>query len=370
MSTSPVFFIQAWWRGLDKGVFAFAMVASVLGIAWVASSSESLALRVDVERFYFAYRQWTVFVFSCACLMALSMMGRRHILLFSMVALGLLSLLLVAVLNYGDSIHGAQRWITLREWRFQPTELVKPFLIILSAWLFQRHFLDPDGYSLVLHLVLFVLILTLIMAQPDIGQAVLIMMVWGLQCFVAGGRMRFLLGLALMFLGFFVVAYGTFPHVSVRLSEFMNSATEESYQVGRSLRAFAHGGLLGVGMAQGVVKIQLPDAHGDFVFAVIGEEWGFMGCFMVLCALAWFVRHCMVAIGALSRHEELWVLLAIFGLMSMLTIQSIIHMASVMALIPTKGMTLPFLSYGGSSLLGSCVTIGLLLALMRRRVSC
>ncbi|MBC6445096.1 MAG: FtsW/RodA/SpoVE family cell cycle protein [Alphaproteobacteria bacterium GM202ARS2] len=358
----PMTRIRLWWCGLDHTFLALATGLSLFGLVSVTAASFSLADRLGFESFYFAYRQGTVWLMAACVALMVSMTPRAWLRAGAAGALAVVFVLLLWVLVDGVLINGARRWLAIGQFVFQPSEIVKPLAVIVSAWLLHRARQEQRASLFVWSGVLFFVLWVVVTWQPDVGQGALLLMVWAVQCYVVGIHRRILMMMVASFVGAAFFAYVFFPHVAVRVDGFL-FAGGDAYQIERSLAAFAQGGLFGQGVGQGVVKTSLPDAHSDFIFAVIGEEWGLLGCMAVMLALV-----AMVALGAwrLPRDASLWVILSVLGLGSLLLFQSFIHMASTLGMIPTKGMTLPFISYGGSSLLGIGVLTGLWLALTRR----
>jgi cell division protein FtsW len=214
-------------------------------------------------------------------------------------------------------------------------------------------------------IALFLVVLAMLIKQPDIGMAAVVAAVWFAQFFMAGMRLYWVAAGALAGLGGLVGAYMYLPHVRLRVDHFLDPATGDSYQVNRSIEAFANGGLWGRGPGEGTVKDVLPDAHADFVFAVAGEEFGVVVCLVIVALFAFIVLR---GFSRMSQEGSLFVLLAATGLLVQFGLQAAINMASSLHLIPTKGMTLPFLSYGGSSMLALGLGMGMMLALTRRRL--
>ena len=269
---------------------------------------------------------------------------------------------MVVTLFYGDTIKGATRWIDLGFFSLQPSEFVKPTFIVVAAWLFdgQRRYQDFPGY--LVSFILFSLTLILLLLQPDVGMSVVVLVVWFFQLF--------LMGIPLWVVGVFgvgfavvgVVAYFMLPHVQARINSFSG---EMSYQVMKSMKAFESGGIFGTGPGEGVVKMSLPDAHTDFIFAVAAEEYGVFACLGIIVVYAIIVIRSMLLA---CKENNLFIILATSGLVASFGLQSVINMASTMHLAPTKGMALPLISYGGSSLLAASVGVGMLLAITRKNV--
>jgi cell division protein FtsW len=265
----------------------------------------------------------------------------------------------------GVEIKGARRWINFPGLSLQPSEFVKPTFAVVAAWLFSEQKLRPRFPGNLICLALFLVVVAMLIKQPDIGMAAVVAAVWFAQFFMAGMRLYWVAGGALAGLGGVVGAYLYLPHVRVRVDHFLDPSTGDSYQVNRSIEAFANGGLWGRGPGEGTVKDVLPDAHADFVFAVAGEEFGVVVCLAIVALFAFIVLR---GFSRMSQEGSLFVLLAATGLLVQFGLQAAINMASSLHLIPTKGMTLPFLSYGGSSMLALGLGMGMMLALTRRRL--
>jgi cell division protein FtsW len=265
----------------------------------------------------------------------------------------------------GAEIKGARRWINFPGLSLQPSEFVKPTFAVVAAWLFAEQKLRPRFPGNLICIALFVLVVAMLIKQPDIGMAAVVAAVWFAQFFMAGMRLYWVAAGALAGLGGLVGAYLYLPHVRVRVDHFLDPSTGDSYQVNRSIEAFAHGGMWGRGPGEGTVKDVLPDAHADFVFAVAGEEFGVVVCLAIVALFAFIVLR---GFSRMSQEGSLFVLLAATGLLVQFGLQAAINMASSLHLIPTKGMTLPFLSYGGSSMLALGLGMGMMLALTRRRL--
>jgi cell division protein FtsW len=271
---------------------------------------------------------------------------------------------IVGTLLIGEEIKGARRWLPLPGLSVQPSEFVKPAFAVVAAWLFTLQRSQPGFPGTVASMAVYGLIVALLLMQPDLGMAAIVTAVWGLQFFLAGLPMIAVLLLAGLAVGGAVMSYFTFSHVASRIDRFLSPESGDTHQIDQSLGAFANGGLWGVGPGEGSVKWSLPDAHADFAFAVAGEEFGLIWCLVLVGLFAVIVLRSMVR---LVNDGGLFSVLAGAGLAGLIGFQALVNMGSTLSLIPTKGMTLPFISYGGSSLLASCFALGMLLALSRRR---
>jgi cell division protein FtsW len=298
-------------------------------------------------------------------MLAVSLLPPRKIRHAAFVLFGVSMLMLIATLVIGVEIKGARRWIDVAGLGIQPSELVKPTFAIVAAWLFAEQRRRPRFPGNLISIGLFVVILAILLKQPDFGMAVVVAAVWFAQFFMAGLRfywlgIGFAGGISLM-----LAAYEWLPHVTDRINRFLDPAAGDSYQVTRSLEAFFSGGVWGKGPGEGIVKDYLPDAHADFVFAVAGEEFGLLACVLIVGLFAFVVLR---GFSRLLQEQDQFVLLAATGLLIQFGLQAAINMCSELRLIPTKGMTLPFLSYGVSSMLALALGMGMLLALTRRRL--
>jgi cell division protein FtsW len=296
---------------------------------------------------------------------AVSLQPPRTIRRIAVIGFAISLVLLALTFAIGAEIKGARRWINFPGLSLQPSEFVKPTFAVVAAWLFSEQKLRPRFPGNLICLALFLVVVAMLIKQPDIGMAAVVAAVWFAQFFMAGMRLYWVAAGALAGLGGVVGAYMYLPHVRVRVDHFLDPSTGDSYQVNRSIEAFANGGLWGRGPGEGTVKDVLPDAHADFVFAVAGEEFGVVVCLAIVALFAFIVLR---GFSRMSQEGSLFVLLAATGLLVQFGLQAAINMASSLHLIPTKGMTLPFLSYGGSSMLALGLGMGMMLALTRRRL--
>jgi len=354
--------LSQWWWSVDRWlVTALAAIVS-LGVVLVLAAAPPAAARMGLDSFQLVERQLAYLALAVAILLGVSLLSpagvRRLALLGLAGALALLALTPLA----GVEINGARRWLYLAGVSVQPAELVKPVLAVSAAWLMalpRRGESVPGDFAA---LVLVALTAGLLMAQPDLGQTLLVAATWGAQLFVAGLAWVWVAAGGAVVLAGMVAAYATLPYVAERIDAFLAPGTA-SYQVDRALTAFERGGLLGTGPGEGTVKASLPDAHADFILAVAGEEFGGVVCAAIVGLFAFVVLRGFVR---LLQDDNLFVVLAGTGLLTSFGLQAAINMGSTLHLIPTKGMTLPLVSYGGSSLVGVALAMGMLVALTRR----
>ncbi len=353
-----------WWWTVDRWMIAALAALMAIGAVLVVTASPPVAERIGADPGYFVQRHLMLLPFAAALLIAVSLLSPRGVLTLSTALFTVGLLLLVVTLVAGVEVKGARRWLSIAGFSLQPSELIKPTFAVLAGWLFAEQKRGKLPGSLI-SLVLFLFTVGLIVMQPDLGMTVIVAAVWLAQFFVAGVSMWLVLPLAGVGAGGLVAAYFLFPHVASRIDRYLDPSSGDSYQVSRSLEAFMNGGVLGRGPGTGRVKEIIPDAHADFIFAVAGEELGVIVCLLIVGLFAFVVLR---GFSRLLSENNLFVLLAAGGLFTHFGLQALINMGSALNLIPTKGMTLPFISYGGSSLLALSLGMGMALALTRRRV--
>lgn len=353
-----------WWWTVDRLSLAAICLLIGFGAILIAAASPPVAERLGLDGFHFAQRHLILIVPALAILIGSSLLSPTAIRRVSLLVLAAGLLGIVATLLVGQEIKGATRWLHLPGLSLQPSEFVKPAFAVVAAWLFSQRATRPEASGQALSVTIYALIVGLLLLQPDLGMAVVVTAVWGVQFFLAGLPMVLVVGLAVIAVVALIGSYFTFDHVASRIDRFLDPSSGDNYQISRSLEAFARGGVWGVGPGEGTVKQHLPDAHADFIFAVAGEEFGLLWC-LLLVALFGFVV--LRGFARVLGDSSLFVMLAAAGLAVQFGVQALINMGSTLHLIPTKGMTLPFISYGGSSLLALAYGTGMLLALTRRR---
>ena len=353
-----------WWWTVDRLMIGAVLALMLIGIVLLLAASPPVAIRLGLDPFYFVHRQVLFLAPALAVLFATSLLSPRQV---RRVALGvfLISLALVAVtLVVGPEIKGARRWLNLFGVGLQPSEFLKPAFVVLAAWAFSESGRRPEMPATLLAFVLLALPVVLLVQQPDFGQTVLLVLTWGALFFLSGLRWIWTVGFtSAAALGLFS-AYKLIPHVVLRFQRFLNRGSGDTFQIDTSLESFMRGGWFGRGPGEGTVKRILPDSHTDFIFAVAAEEFGLILCLVLLGLFAFIVLR---ALAQALREEDAFTRLAVAGLAFLFGFQAAIAMAVSLSLIPAKGMTLPFVSYGGSSLISLAFGIGILLALTRKR---
>ena len=270
---------------------------------------------------------------------------------------------MVAALFFGVEIKGARRWMDFGPLSIQPSEFMKPAFVIICAWLFAEKTRRPDIPGNLFALILLIVVVALLVAQPDLGQTTLVAAAWGGLFFMAGMPWLWIAVLGGAAVGGGFTAYTVFPHVASRINRFI-TGEGDTFQTDTAREAIMHGGWLGQGPGEGTIKRMLPDSHTDFAFSVLAEEFGVISCMALAAIFAFIViRGLQVA----NAQRDTFNRLAISGLVLLFGLQSIINMAVNLQLMPAKGMTLPFISYGGSSMMAVAVSAGFVLALTRKR---
>jgi cell division protein FtsW len=353
-----------WWWTVDRLLLAAIAVLMMTGIVLSLAASPAVATRIGLDAFYFVNRHAMYLAPTLLVIIAVSFLTPRQIRRLSLAVFLVALALTFATLVVGAEVKGARRWIVLAGVNIQPSEFLKPAFVILVSWLFAESTRKSDMPANTMALALLGATVIPLVLQPDFGQTMLVVMVWGALFFMAGMRMIWVAGLAGTAALGLATAYLFVPHVTKRINRFMDPAAGDNYQVDNAVESFIRGGWFGRGPGEGTVKRILPDSHADFVFAVAAEEFG-----VVLC-LALVTLFCFVVIRALQHafeDRDPFTRFASAGLAMLFGTQSAINMAVNLHLVPAKGMTLPFISYGGSSMIAMAYGMGMLLALTRER---
>jgi cell division protein FtsW len=356
--------ITSWWWTVDKLSLLAIIILIVFGAFMVTTASVAIADRIGHDIFYFVKKQLIFLSGTLIIIVGISFMTPMAIRRMAIIGFLCGLILMVAVLVFGSDINGAKRWIFIAGQSLQPSEFMKPFFVVVTAWMLSEAKIKPRCKGFRISFMLYLVLSLLLLSQPDFGMFVVVSSVWGAQLFIAGLPL-YITGLIFL-VGIFVLvsAYLLFPHVAYRLDSFINAKTGGNYQVNKSLEAFNNGGLLGRGPGEGVVKEKLPDSHTDFIFAVIGEELGAIVCIFVIGLYAFIVIR---GLKKMLEENDLFYVYAVSGLLMQFGIQASINIGVSMNLLPTKGMTLPFISYGGSSMFAIAISMGMMLALTKKR---
>ena len=344
--------IENWWLSIDKINFILIISLGITGVI--------LSFSVN-ENFYYINRHSIFFIISIFLLVFFSQLGDKNIRRVSLVSFFMLIFMLLLVFLLDFEIKGAKRWLKIFSFSIQPSEIIKPFFIILTAWCIAQT-INSKKYYIILLFVFFAILLSFIILQPDLGMTILIATTFFCQLFVAG------LPLLLVFvaLGFLITmtisSYYLFDHVKKRISSFLDSGAD-TYQIDLSIKTFQSGGILGKGPGQGILKESIPEANTDFIFAVAGEELGYVFCLIIILIILSIIIRTLIYV---LKIQDPYKMIAISGLICSFGLQSLINIFSSIGLIPTKGMTLPFVSYGGSSMISISILFGFLLSLTNK----
>jgi cell division protein FtsW len=356
--------ISDWWFTVDRPLLLSLILLMIGGVVLSLAASPPIATRLGLDPLYFVRRHALLLIPAIGLMIAASVLSPRQMRRLSLLIFGVGVLLMILALFVGPEIKGAQRWLQVGFLSLQPSEFVKPAFVILSAWLFCEAQKRKDVPGTELAILLYIVFAALLMLQPDFGQTLLITLVWGGLFFMSGTPILWIAGLAVVSIAGMVLAYFTIPHVASRVDRFINPASGDTYQADRALDSFLRGGWFGRGPGEGTVKSMLPDSHTDFVFAVIAEEYGLIACMLMLLIFAFIVLR---GLRRAASEPDGFIRHAVAGLVMLFGLQAFINMAVNVGLLPAKGMTLPFISYGGSSLLAMALTMGFALGLLRRR---
>ena len=357
--------VPRWWRTVDRWSLALIVVLFLLGLLLGQAASPPLAERNGFGAFHYVTRQAFFGTVALIVMVIISMMSpkavRRWAVVGFIVAFLAVALLPVLGTDYGK---GAVRWYSLGFMSLQPSEFLKPGYVVFGAWLMSASFTHngPPGRTLATGVA--ALIVLMLALQPDFGQASLIVAAWAVMLFISGAPMWLILSLASVVGSFGMLAYNISDHVAGRIDGFLNPTIDPLSQIGYAQAAIREGGLFGVGLGAGRIKWRLPDAHTDYIIAVAAEEYGLV---LVLVVIALFATLTIRALWRLRREKDPFIRIAGAGLAGLLAVQAFINIGVSARLLPEKGMTLPFVSYGGSSVVAAGITLGMLLAFTRTR---
>ncbi len=355
-----------WWFTVDHKLLGAFFLLMAIGLLINMASSPAVATRIGLDPFHFIKRQIIFMIPAFGVLLFMSFLSVKAAKRASVSALAFSLVLVFLTLQIGAEIKGATRWINVGSIAIQPSELLKPAFIVVAAFFFAEKLLRPEMPGNLIAVGLLGIVVALLILQPDYGQTILICTVWAIMFLATGVPWIWIFGLAgLGAIGLFV-AYLTVHHVASRIDRFLQPDGGDTYQVDMARDAFERGGLIGAGPGGGSIKNIIPDAHSDFTFAVAGEEFGAIACIVLLAIYGYVVWR---GLAAATKEGDPFRRLAITGLVSLFGLQAIINMGVNVALLPAKGMTLPFVSYGGSSLLSMAFAMGLVLAFSRRRAA-
>src|SRR5690348_2554687 len=356
--------LSEWWWTVDRLQLAAIIALMLAGIILSLAASPPVAVRIGLDPFHF-FNHHVMFLGPAFMVMiAVSFLSPKQIRRSALIVFAVSIALIVITLLFGPEVKGSRRWITLLGVNIQASESAKPAFVVVAAWLFAESTKRPEMPATSMALVLLMTLVSLLVMEPDFGQTMLILTVWGSLFFIAGMRMIWVLGLAGAASAGLFTAYLLVPHVAGRIKRFMNPASGDTFQVDTAMEAFSNGGWFGLGPGEGIAKRSLSDSHTDFVFAVAAEEFGIILCLALVALFAFIVIR---TLSRAYRNEDMFSRFAASGLAILFGIQAAINISVNLQLIPAKGMTLPFVSYGGSSIVSLAYGVGMMLALTRLR---
>ncbi len=358
--------LGAWWFTVDRSMLASILLLMIIGLLMSLAASPPVAQKLGHDPYFFVIRHILFFIPGVILFLIMSILSPQNIRKLSLLLLVISVLLMIFVLVGGVEINGSKRWIKISGLSLQPSEFVKPGFVVIVAWLFAQSIERKDMPGNKLAILLLFILSGLLILQPDFGQTLLVVMVWGGLYFLAGTPISWVAAVFCVALAGSAGAYFLLPHVQERVKVFINPGLGDSFQTDQALQSFIDGGWFGRGPGEGQLKDILPDAHTDFIFSVIGEEYGILACLGILLLIAFIVIRGLISA---MKEGDNFLRFASAGLIMLFGLQSVINMAVNIGLLPTKGMTFPFISYGGSSLLSMSLAMGMAVGLIRRRPS-
>ncbi|HZV22010.1 MAG TPA: putative peptidoglycan glycosyltransferase FtsW [Hyphomicrobiales bacterium] len=356
--------VSEWWHRVDRVLVQLIVLLAVAGLVVSFAASPQAAIHYKLEPFYFVKRHAAAMGAALFIAFAVSLLDPAQMRRLALALFCAGTFLMILALIQGAERNGATRWLLFGGFVVQPSEFVKPGFVVLSAWLFSESFKRPEMPALELALLVLAAFLALLVLQPDMGQAIIVLSVWCGLFFLSGYSLRFAPLFAAFIAAGLTAAYYTMPHFASRIERF--AVGGEAQQVAIAVNALRDAGWLGHGFGEGLAKARLPDAHNDFVFAAAADELGIAACVFLILIYALIVWR---ALRSAFREEDAFLRLAIAGLVMIFAVQALVNMAVNLNLLPAKGVTLPFVSYGRSSLLASAVTLGMIAGLTRRTFS-
>lgn len=356
--------VSEWLWTVDHMMLAATITLMIGGVVLSFAGSPPVAERIGLDSYFFVKRQAVFLVPALAILLGVSTLSPRLVRRVALVVFVISLILLVVTLFAGNEVKGARRWISILGVSIQPSEFIKPAFVVLVAFLLSETAKRPEMPGRLFSILLAIMVSALLVAQPDFGQTMLVLIVWCALFFMAGLSWAWIMVLGVLGFVGMTAAYFLLPHVTGRINRFLDPSSGDTFQVDTAIEAFIKGSWFGRGPGEGTVKRILPDSHTDFIFAVAAEEFGIILCLVLLALFAFVVLR---GLGHARRESDPFVRLATAGLLVLFGIQSTINMAVNLNLMPAKGMTLPFISYGGSSMMSVALVMGFVLALTRRR---
>jgi cell division protein FtsW len=356
--------IRKWWWALDNVSLALIIAILLIGALLITTASPAVAERLKLTPFYFVHRQFAFLFLAAMLIIFISGISEKALKRLVLLGFATCIIMMFMVLFVGDEVKGARRWMSILGISIQPSEVLKPLFIFITGLLLSEKFTKDNFPGFTACGLLYLVVCTLLILQPDFGMVVTYTVVLAGQFFLAGLPLWWIGGA--IFLGIFggLGAYTFLPHVAKRIDSFLNPETSENYQVEKSLESYVSGGLFGRGPGEGVVKSHLPDSHTDFIFAVAGEEFGAIFTSLIILVFLSFILR---SLYLLYREQNLFKIYVGGGIIILFALQTIFNIGVTLHLFPTKGMTLPLVSYGGSSIISFAICFGIFLNFTRKQ---
>ena len=350
----------SWWRSIDKIIFIPILILLFIGIIAISSASQKFGT-INLKSNLMWNKHLIFCILSLFTIFIISKLSTKQIIILSISLFSLSIILCFTALIISQETKGATRWLNFIYFSIQPSELAKPTFIILSSLLFVRYKIKED-FSLIINLFCLSLISLILIMQPDFGMLILICVVWVIQLLTINIKSKILYPIISAILGIFLLCFFILDHVRFRIMHYLFSGIGDNYQITKSIDSFKSGGFFGQGIGEGIISKKLPDSHSDFVYALISEELGIIVAIIILFLyMIPYIRIHYIC----QRSSNLFIITSLTGLSNIFLFQTIINISSTLNIIPTKGMTLPFISYGGSSLFSSALLIGFILVLIK-----
>lgn len=366
LDRTKINFIQKWWLSIDRTMLGLIFILMLFGNIFVILASPVVANRIGIATNTFLVKNIIFSAVGFGIIISLSTLSKKQIKMLVPACFVFLELLLIIVLLFGTKNKGATRWIYVAGFSLQPSEIIKPFFAVLTSYVF-IYFKKENNFNIFFAGLIYSFLALLLVLQPDIGMLILISIIFATQLFLVVKNLKYFFWLGGIAITSLISFYFLFEHFHNRINTFLGGLFlngEKSYQTQKSLSAFANGGILGKGPFEGSIKNYIPDAHTDFIFSVVGEEFGAIICFLIIFLYFYVAIHFILKV--INDSENKYKYLSTISLSFLFLFQALINMGVTLNLLPTKGMTLPLISYGGSSMIGASITIGLLLAFTKK----
>jgi cell division protein FtsW len=361
--------VRNYWRNIDKTIFVSFLLLFILGVFFSFASTSTLAGERLNKAYYFFFSKHLTFAISAIFLMILISSIRLNFFKKILIPIFVITLISLAlVLFLGVEVKGSRRWLDLLFFRFQPIEFLKPFFVVVLAKILSKDSLKSSNISYFFSFLVLTIPCIILLNQPDVGQTVLLILSWSAVVFISGIKFIYIFSLFSITLVSLAGLLFTFPakfsYIFTRIETFFDPSKGDRFQSSNALDAIRQGGLTGQGMGEGTLKDDVPEAHTDYIISIIAEEFGSIISIFLICIFLYISFR--VIKFALSENEK-FIKISLAGLTSLLIFQTFIHIGVNTSLLPTTGMTLPFVSYGGSSMIGSAILAGIILNFTRRR---